>query len=110
VLACAALVFVIATIAMVRASAVLARHRAESAADLSALAAAGEIGVSERICSAARRIASANGARLRSCSPALSPDGRSGAVTVRVEVSVHLPLVGARDAIASARAGRAAVA
>jgi secretion/DNA translocation related TadE-like protein len=106
VLACAALVFAVTAIGVFRAGAVLARHRAEAAADLAALAAAGQIGVSGRACPAARRIAAANGARVRSCSAAMSPDGRSGTVRVRVAISVHLPLVGTRNAVASARAGR----
>lgn len=108
VLACSALVLVVATIGMVRGSAVLARHRAESAADLAALAAAAQIGVSDKICVAATRIATANSARVRSCATDLAADGRSGTVTVRVEVVVSLLFVGKRHAVASARAGRAA--
>lgn len=110
VLACSALVLVIGVIGAVRTSAVLARHRAESAADLAALAAAGQIGVSEQMCAAARSIAAANGAHVLRCTPAVAADGRSGTVTVRVEVRVHLPVVGTRAAVASARAGRVSTA
>jgi secretion/DNA translocation related TadE-like protein len=109
VLSCAALLLVVATAGVLAADAVLARHRAESAADLAALAAAGRIGLDPDVCPAAAAVAASNGAALRSCSAALAPDGRSGTVTARVSVRVSLPLVGARQVIASARAGRLAV-
>lgn len=108
VLSCAALLLVVAAAGVVRAAAVVARHRAESAADLAALAAAGRIGVSGSICPAAAAVAVANGARLRSCTPALAPDGRSGTVVTTVALPVALPVVGRREVIASARAGRLA--
>jgi len=93
---------------VLRTEAVLARHRAESAADLAALAAAGRIGVEATggVCAAARTIATANGATVGRCSLDLASDGRSGSVVVRVRASVHLPVVGARTVTASARAGR----
>lgn len=106
VLACAALLLVVASVATIRAAAVVARHRAESAADLAALAGAGQIGVSDRLCVDAATTASRNGARLRSCRPALAADGRSGSVAVRVSLRVVLPVVGERTVLASARAGR----
>jgi secretion/DNA translocation related TadE-like protein len=85
---------------------VLARHRVEAAADLAALAAAGQIGVASDPCRAAARIAAANGAGLRACAATLADDGRSGSVTVTVGQSVRLPLLGVRDVIARARAIR----
>jgi secretion/DNA translocation related TadE-like protein len=109
VLSCSALLLLVASVGVLRAAAIVARHRAESAADLAALAAAGRIGVTDSICPAAAAVAARNGATLRSCTPALAPDGRSGTVTTRVALRVSLPLVGTREVIASARAGRLAV-
>jgi secretion/DNA translocation related TadE-like protein len=106
VLAACVLVLLAGSAAMLRTEAVLARHRAETAADLAALAAAGRIGVGADYCAAARQIASADGAELGRCRIALDADGRSGTVTVRVRANVHLPVVGARTVTASARAGR----
>jgi secretion/DNA translocation related TadE-like protein len=108
-LACCALLLVVAFAGTVRAAAVVVRHRAESAADLAALAAAGQIGVSDGVCAAAARIAMANGATVVRCQPALAPGGRSGSVTVRLTMRVRLPVVGSREVVASARAGRDAV-
>jgi secretion/DNA translocation related TadE-like protein len=108
VLACCALLILIGTVAVLRTEAVLGRHRAESAADLAALAAAGQIGVSADTCSAARAVATHNSATLESCAVELAADGRSGAVRVQVSVVVHLPVVGSRTVVASARAGRGA--
>lgn len=102
-----AMVFMaMALVATLRSLAVLARHRAESAADLAALAAAGRIGVAADVCAAAERTAAANRARVVGCAPSLAPDGRSGSVTVRVRLHVVLPVIGGRDVTASARAGR----
>ncbi|MDT4902156.1 MAG: hypothetical protein QOH52_172 [Pseudonocardiales bacterium] len=109
VLSVVALLMVVAGIVSVRGLAVLARHRAETAADLASLAGAGQIGVSERICAAVSVVAARNGATLRACTLALAPDARSGTVVARVVVRVDLPLVGAREVVASARAGRLAV-
>ena len=103
---CCAVVLVVATVVVLRSLAVLARHRAESGADLAALAAAGEIGVSDRGCEAAGRIAARNGAQVRSCRLRLDPGGRSGTVVVRVSLVVRLPVLGTQVVIASARAGR----
>jgi len=107
VLGACVLVALAGSAAMLRTEAVLARHRVESAADLAALAAAGRIGVGTDYCAAARRIASADGAVLDHCVPALDAGGRSGTVTVRVRASVHLPVVGTRSVTATALAGRA---
>jgi secretion/DNA translocation related TadE-like protein len=106
VLVGAALVLLIGLAVAARSAAVLTRHRAESAADLAALAAAGQIGVGSDPCGAAAVVATANDARLGSCSVALDAGGRSGSVTVSVRVTGRLPLVGARAVQSSARAGR----
>ncbi len=106
VLACCALIMVIAGAATVRGAAVLARHRAESGADLAALAGAGRIGTGAPACVAAARTARDNGARLRTCQVRLDPGGRSGTVTVRVMETVRLPIFGVESIRASARAGR----
>jgi secretion/DNA translocation related TadE-like protein len=106
VAACCALVVLVTMVVVLRSLAVLARHRAESAADLAALAAADEIGVSDRSCAAARRIAARNGVQLRSCRLSLDPSGRSGTVVVSVALHVQLPVVGADAVTASARAAR----
>ncbi|MEE4024443.1 Rv3654c family TadE-like protein [Gordonia sp. PKS22-38] len=82
--------------------AVVARHRAQSAADLAALAAARQHVMAESDpCVAARAIADAQrvGARLEHC----RVDGID--VVVAVAVPVHLGPFGIRDARASARAG-----
>lgn len=109
VIASCALLLAVAFAGTLRTAAVVARHRAESAADLAALAAAGQIGVSRDICLAAARIAAANGASVERCTPSLAPGGRGGAVTVWLSLPVRLPIVGSRQVAASARAGRVAV-
>lgn len=106
VLAGCALLLSVGWAGVLRTEAVLARHRAESAADLAALAAAGRIGVGPDECAAARSIAAANGAAVSRCSLDLASDGRSGTVVVRVRAGVRFPVVGARTVTASARAGR----
>ena len=74
----------------------LARQRAESAADLAALAGARKAAVGSReVCAAASAIARRNGATLLAC----AVDGST--VTVRTRVSSPLP------ATSSARAGSA---
>ena len=108
VLACCALLMLLAAIVTVRGLAVLARHRAEAGADLAALAAAGRIGVSGDGCAPAAQVAQRNGGRLRSCRLHLAPDGRSGTADVAFALEVHLPLAGARTVVATARAGRSA--
>lgn len=106
VVACCALLMVVATVATLRGLAVLARHRAEAGADLAALAAAEQIGLGDRACAAATEVARRNGGRLRSCRLRLAADGRSGTVDVAVEHPVRLPIVGTRTVVATARAGR----
>jgi secretion/DNA translocation related TadE-like protein len=106
VLACSAVVLAVAAVVVVRTLAVLARHRAESAADLAALAAAGQIGVGADPCGAARAVASADHASVQLCTVSLDPSGRSGTVRVRVTVAVDLPLIGPGRSEARARAGR----
>lgn len=108
VIGCILLLLLVATVGLLRALAVLARHRAESAADLAALAAAARIGTSEPICPAAAQWAALNGADLVGCELDLGADGRSGTVRVRVRAVAALPIVGTRAVVASARAGRLA--
>jgi len=84
-------------------SAVLARHRAEAAADLAALAAAVRVqDAVPGVCTAAARTAAANGARLLSCRP-------GGDGTVSVSVAVRAPALGGvlGPAVVRARAGPA---
>jgi secretion/DNA translocation related TadE-like protein len=102
------LVLLAASVVVARTEAVLARHRADVAADLAALAAAGEIGLRppQELCSRAATVAAADGARITSCTADLSADGRSGTVLVTVAVAVSLPFVGRQQAPASARAAR----
>ncbi len=115
VLGCCVLLLTIGTVAMVRGLAVLARHRAESSADLAALAAAGRIGIATNGCAVAADIAIRNGTRLVACtvivngsdgSDGSDGSGRSGTVTVAVAEAVRLPLVGSVVVRATARAGR----
>jgi secretion/DNA translocation related TadE-like protein len=106
VLTCAVIVLLVGVLATLRSGAVLARHRAESAADLAALAAAGRIGLDPDGCAVARSVAAANGASLTRCRLVLDPEGRSGTVDVTITLSVHLPGVGTQRVLATARAGR----
>ena len=85
-------------------SAVVARHRAESAADLAALAGAGDAVLGRTAaCDRAGRIAAAAGAELSAC----ALDGWDVLVEVRVPVPLRLgPATGSSsDATARARAG-----
>lgn len=79
--------------------AVTARHRAQAAADLAALAAAGQSVLGGDGCAEARRFADRNGAHLVEC----ALEGEDALV----EVSVALPLgvFGLGPAVALARAG-----
>lgn len=90
----AALLAVLCGIAYVGV-AVLARHRAQAAADLSALAAAAARRAGEPFCDEAARIAQANAADVASCIDA-------GAGDVLVDVTVE---VLGSEAVARARAG-----
>ncbi|MGI8530526.1 MAG: Rv3654c family TadE-like protein [Geodermatophilaceae bacterium] len=89
-----------ATAAVLVGSAMVTRHKAIAAADLSALAAAGKAWEgTESACAAAADIATSMGAQLTSCS-------LSGVIAeVSVAVSVELGVVGLATAEASARAG-----
>ena len=89
-----------------RGVAVVARHRANAAADLAALAAAARIGVGGDPCASARSIAEANHAALTMCQAAVDPDGRAGTVAVTVTAEFDVPIVGARSVVSSARAAR----
>ena len=81
-------------------SAVIGRHRAQSAADLAALAAATRIGSGpQSACAWATSVATANHARLTGCSL------EELDVVVTVEVAVALGRLGVRPALAAARAG-----
>ncbi|MFT4201397.1 Rv3654c family TadE-like protein [Gordonia sp. (in: high G+C Gram-positive bacteria)] len=83
-------------------SAVLGRHRAAAAADLSALAAAAAVLAGEDGCATASRVVRAQGdpaMRLASC----TVDGDF--VDVRVEVPLNLGRFGVATARAEARAG-----
>ncbi len=102
----ATVIVLLSMTAVTGGSAVLARHRLERAADLSALAAAQSIGTGTGPCAAADRVARANGARLLECLPDLAPSGRSGTVGVRLAATVSLPVLGSRPVTARARAGR----
>lgn len=108
VLGAISLIVLVAAVTTIRVAAVVVRHRAESAADLAALAGAQRIGAGGGSCPAAAAIARRNGARLVACSTILAPDLRSGTVTARVSITVRLPLAGTQDVTASARAGRLA--
>ncbi|RKS75355.1 secretion/DNA translocation related TadE-like protein [Motilibacter peucedani] len=83
--------------ALLVAAAATARHRAATAADLSALAGAGAP-LGADACALAARVAADNGAAVATC------DQEAGGA-VRVTVSVPVPLLG-RAVTAVARAGR----
>ena len=100
------LLFLAGAVASARTEAVLARHRAETAADLAALAAATRLGTGGDPCAAAQPIAAANGARLAGCRVRPAPGGRGGTVDVSVAVAVQLPVIGSRQVLATGRAGR----
>lgn len=105
-LALATVIVLLTMTAVTGGSAVLARHRLERAADLSALAAAQSLGTAIQPCSAAARVALANGAELVDCQLELAASGRAGTIGVLLSQSVRLPLVGRRQLTARARAGR----
>ncbi len=106
VVACLGLIGAVAFVATVQAAAILSRHRAETAADLAALAAAGQIGVAGDPCGEAKLLASANDALVTACDANLAEDGLSGDVRVQVARDVHLPVVGVRHVTARAHAQR----
>jgi secretion/DNA translocation related TadE-like protein len=103
VVALAGLVAALGAAGVLVGAAVTARHRATSAADLAALAAASHAVVGDpAACAVAARIASANGAVLAGC--AQLPGAQ-----VQVEVRIRLSLgpLGSREAHGRARAGPA---
>jgi secretion/DNA translocation related TadE-like protein len=103
VLALAGVLAVMGVAAVLVAAAVTARHRAGSAADLAALAAAGRAVTGDpNACAVAAQIARRNGARLATCT---LEDGAVVAVTVVVQV--RLGPLGLHDATGRARAGPA---
>ncbi len=108
VLAASSLLLLVGLAGAMRAGAVTARHQAQTAADLAALAAAGQIGVGPDPCAAARSIAAANSASLTGCELTLDGSGRNGEVVVRVAAQVGLGPFGTSTVTASARAGRLA--
>ncbi|MEZ0069581.1 secretion/DNA translocation related TadE-like protein [Streptacidiphilus sp. MAP12-20] len=99
------LVTLAATAALGVAGAVAARHRAESAADLAALAAAGRLLLDPgEACAHAASIASAQGATLRAC--IIRADASEDSVEVEVTVPAPGGLVpGLPPARARSRAG-----
>jgi secretion/DNA translocation related TadE-like protein len=107
VLATCVLLLLLGAIATLRAAAVLARHRAEAAADVAALAAAGQLGTGREPCAMAEWVARRNGATLDSCRVRADPAERGGVVDVVVSRAVRLPGIGVATVRASARAGRA---
>lgn len=101
VLALAGVLAVVGLAAVLVAMAVVARHRATTAADLAALAGAGGAVEGEADpCAGAAAVAAANGARLRACSV-----DAAAVADVVVGVPVELGPLGAREATARARAG-----
>jgi secretion/DNA translocation related TadE-like protein len=101
VLAVSLIVVLSAALGAVRGIAALARHRAESAADLAALAGAVHaVSGADDVCGAARSIAARNAARLTTC----SVDGSVVTITVSCALTGGL---GRWRAQASARAGPA---
>ncbi|MFF5209990.1 Rv3654c family TadE-like protein [Streptosporangium sp. NPDC000396] len=95
------LIFAVGTAIMVAGTVRVARHRAQSAADLSALAAARlAFADPNRGCVEASSLAEGNKAKLTRC----SIDG-DGIAEVQVAVELSLPVAGSRTIIANARAG-----
>jgi len=98
--AVAALLLAIAAVGVDVGSAVLARHRAEAAADLSALAAATDAALGERsACPRAEAVAAAMGSTVRRC----TLDGWDA--VAEVTVTRAFSLFGGSEAHARARAG-----
>lgn len=103
VLAAAVAVLTLAVAAMAVTAAISARHRAESAADLAALAGAAAVRDGGDGCRAAALIANANRASLARC---LVGSDRSVTVVVAVPLPLSLRRWSARDDVrAVARAG-----
>lgn len=101
VLVLAAVLGLVAVAAVLAGAAVVARHRAGSAADLAALAAAGRAVIGDAsACSAADDVAQANAAELTGCRI-----GAGSVVAVEVRVPVRLGPLGVHAAVGRARAG-----
>ncbi len=101
VLALSGVLAVVGVAVVLLGAAAVARHRATTAADLAALAAAVRaVGGDPAACDAAAQVAAANGAALSGCS--VGPDA---VVEVTVGVSVDLGPIGRPTARARARAG-----
>ncbi|RBY94071.1 hypothetical protein DQ244_01515 [Blastococcus sp. TBT05-19] len=101
VLALSVVLVTVAAAAVVVGLAVVARHRAGTAADLAALAAAGRAVVGDpEPCATAAEIAGANGAELTRCR--VEP---GSVVAVEVRVAVPLGRLGEHEAVGLARAG-----
>ena len=100
--ALAMVLVVVATIAILVATAVLASHRARAAADLTALAGASAAVDGLDACRTAAAVAEANGASLTSCHLAGTATSFVVAVTVTVRTRLRAPLPGALHADAKA--------
>jgi secretion/DNA translocation related TadE-like protein len=95
-----ALIWTVAAMLLLVGSARTARHRAQSAADLSALAGAAQaLAAPQQACQRARDLAAANHASITRCSV------RAGVVNVRVAVRLAIPWLGEHFAVAESRAG-----
>ncbi|HEY3736216.1 MAG TPA: Rv3654c family TadE-like protein [Jatrophihabitans sp.] len=108
VLACISLLALVTVAATMRSAAILARHRAESAADLAALAAATGLGRTADPCSLAYTVAALNGAEVSNCTVEAAEAAQAGSVRVWVTRELHLPILGTRQVTARARAARVA--
>ncbi|CAM3925242.1 Rv3654c family TadE-like protein [Tsukamurella strandjordii] len=95
-----AVIVVVAVMIIDVGAAVSARHRAQAAADLAALAGAADALDVDAACAAATRLAQENSARLLACTVE-----REFEVTVRVGVPVAFSVFGDGEAVAMARAG-----
>ena len=82
---------VLFVVALLVAGYLVAAHRARGAADLSALSGAGTYQQGGDPCTAARRTAGANGARVTACDRVGDQVGFVVSVTVAVDVRVLLP-------------------
>lgn len=101
VVALAGVLAAVAMAAVLVGAAVVGRHRATTAADLAALAAAERaVRGDPAACAAAERLAGANGARLTACAV-----GSGAVVEVTVALPVRLGPLGVHRADARARAG-----
>ncbi|MBP2707249.1 flp pilus-assembly TadE/G-like family protein [Microbispora sp. RL4-1S] len=93
-------VWAVAMVVVETGAARVARHRAQSAADLGALAAASwALASPEDACGRASAVSEANGARLTSCSVS------HGIASVSTGVRFSVALLGSRTATGTARAG-----